>query len=221
LGYARFSSDEQKGGNSIERQTQNIKGYCQRNGLTLSEILIDDGYSASTGQHLKRGKHGKFLKRIAEYRGYAFVIEELDRLSRLGISATDDLMMEPILAAGLTIHVTQESRVIESRDDLMTVIYNAVKNYGAKEYTDKLKERVSRSWGKKKVDAADGTILTPQLPSWLDLVDGQIVESTRFDVVQGEKQSKVVKLPADTVRRVFRAGQPGLRIQENPSNPEW
>jgi DNA invertase Pin-like site-specific DNA recombinase len=38
-GYARFSSDEQKNGNSIARQTQNIEDYCHRNGLSLSETL--------------------------------------------------------------------------------------------------------------------------------------------------------------------------------------
>ena len=83
IGYIRFSSDEQGNGDSIGRQTANIQIYCQRNALTLTETLIDDGRSASKGDHITKGKLGKFLKQAdtGKYRGFALVVEELDRLS--------------------------------------------------------------------------------------------------------------------------------------------
>jgi DNA invertase Pin-like site-specific DNA recombinase len=207
IGYIRFSSDEQGNGDSIGRQTSNIQSYCQRNALALEKTLTDDGYSASKGHHITRGKLGKFLKEAdsGKYRGFALVVEELDRLSRLGISLTDALI-ERILKAGLVIHVTQENRVIKSLDDLMTAIFNAVKNYGAKDYTDKLSAWVTAGQADRKAKWKNGEIkvLTALLPAWLEAKDGKICP---VKVASGS--GKMRKIPASVVVAIFRFASQG------------
>jgi DNA invertase Pin-like site-specific DNA recombinase len=77
LGYIRFSSDEQADGNSIERQEGNIKRYAERNGFELVLIIVDDGFSASKGHHISKGRFGSvFLANLAKYKGHALIVEE-------------------------------------------------------------------------------------------------------------------------------------------------
>ena len=109
IAYIRFSSDDQAKGDSVERQAERIEAYASRNGLEIVETLIDDGYSASKGEHLSRGKLGRFLEqsKSGEFKGFALIIERLDRLSRLGIDETNKLIGK-LLGSGIVIHVTEE-----------------------------------------------------------------------------------------------------------------
>jgi DNA invertase Pin-like site-specific DNA recombinase len=64
--------------------------------LTLVETLIDEGQSASKGHHITKGKLGHFLKDAdnGKYQGFALIVEEMDRLSRLGINETAALIQK-------------------------------------------------------------------------------------------------------------------------------
>jgi DNA invertase Pin-like site-specific DNA recombinase len=121
--YVRFSTDEQASGNSVERQTQHIESYAARNDLEIVNIMIDDGFSASKGHHISRGKLGRFLAEAdkGKFQGYALIVERLDRFSRLGIDETN-VMLRRLLAAGVTVHVTEENRAIRSLDDMVTAM---------------------------------------------------------------------------------------------------
>jgi DNA invertase Pin-like site-specific DNA recombinase len=197
IGYIRFSSDDQKDGNSIERQTDNITAYCNisSNGLNLIDVLIDDGFSASKDEHRTKGKLGTFLKEAdqGKYAGYALVIEHMDRLSRLGIDETSKLLRQ-ILAAGVEIHITQTNRVIRSLDDIVTALLNVLESYGAQEYSKKLSERIVKAWRSKRANM-DSKPLTSLLPKWLKIENGQIVE---------------VPEKVETVREIFRHSANGL-----------
>jgi DNA invertase Pin-like site-specific DNA recombinase len=168
IGYIRWSSDEQTSGDSLERQTAHIAAYCEQTGLELTEILIDEGLSGFKGEHLSRGKLGAFLAKADAglYGGQALVVEQLDRLSRLGISETGDLLKR-ILRAGLEIHVTQTRRVIRSLDDITTALLNVLESWSAEQYSAKLKERVTSAWRNKRKNAKDGEAITKNLPAWL------------------------------------------------------
>ena len=205
IGYIRYSSEDQGDGDSIGRQTANIESYCQRNGLTLVDALIDKGLSASKGHHISKGKLGRFLDEAdsGKFRGYALVVEELDRLSRLGISLTDAII-ERILAAGLVIHITQENRVIKSQDDLMTVIFNAVKNYGAKEYTDKLSERTTKGKAERREKILNGEEVPESLPAWLEGKNGKVCK-----VLSASGKGKSRKIPASVVVAIFELASQG------------
>ena len=78
--YIRFSSEGQKDGSSIERQTETITRWVERQNLELVETVIDESKSASKGHHLSHGKLGtELLPAIdaGKYRGFVFVAEAL------------------------------------------------------------------------------------------------------------------------------------------------
>ena len=194
VGYIRFSTDDQKDGNSIERQTDNITAYCSGK-LNLVDVLIDNGFSASKGEHLRAGKLGTFLKDAdsGKFAGYVLVVEQMDRLSRLGIEATSDLLKR-ILKAGLEVHITQQNRVIRSLDDVVTALLNVLESYGAQEYSKKLTERIQKAWKSKRANM-ESKPLTSLLPKWLKIENGKIVE---------------VPEKVETVREIFRHSANGL-----------
>jgi DNA invertase Pin-like site-specific DNA recombinase len=207
IGYIRFSSDEQGSGSTIERQTANIKNYCDRTSLILTATVIDEGKSASKGAHLKANL-GKFLAEAntGKYADCVLVVEELDRLSRLGINETANLIQR-ILKAGLEVHITQTNRVISPREDMATSILNVVESFAASEYTRKLSERILKPNAEKR-DALlnNGETLTGLLPAWLKKGEN----GKPIKVVEAEGAGKMRKVPARTVKRIFELASEGM-----------
>ena len=178
IAYIRFSSDQQADGSSIERQTAAIEAYARRADLTLVRpYLIDDGYSAFKGHHIDTGKLGIFLKEVdaGRHRGRALVVEEMDRLSRLGIEKTQDILRR-LLKGDVLLHIANDNRVVRDLDDMMTAIFNIFKSSTAQEYSKKHSERIRGGWARAKAAAAKGEIVTKNLPAWLKIEDGRIVE---------------------------------------------
>lgn len=169
-------SDQQADGSSIERQQATIEAYVKRNNLELVETLIDEGLSAYKRAHLESGKLGQFLSDVDKdrYKGFALVIEEMDRLSGLGIDETHDILRR-LLRGRVETHLALENWIVRDLDDLTTVILNAVKSFAAKDYSAKLSERIRKGWANKKANAATG-VVTANVPAWLKVEAGKIVE---------------------------------------------
>ena len=89
--YVRFSTGDQKQGDSLRRQVQLSQNYAEKHGLVLDTTLNmhDLGLSAYKGEHTKKGALGHFLKLVKKgqiEKGSTLIVESLDRLSREKIS---------------------------------------------------------------------------------------------------------------------------------------
>jgi DNA invertase Pin-like site-specific DNA recombinase len=148
---------------------------------------VDDGLSASTGAHIQKGKLGDFLRECdaGKHRNNALVVENFDRLSRLDFDETSELLIR-LRKAGVTVHITQQNRVIAPKTDLTTAIMNAVESFAANEYSAKLKERIGKAWAKKKRETPDGIAMTCRLPAWLNGRTGE-------RITVNEERAKVVR----------------------------
>jgi DNA invertase Pin-like site-specific DNA recombinase len=84
--YVRFSSEGQRGGNSVERQTKAAREWAEKNGYALSTDTFEDlGVSAFRGGNAAEGRLGEFLEAArsgAIPKGSVLVVENLDRISR-------------------------------------------------------------------------------------------------------------------------------------------
>jgi DNA invertase Pin-like site-specific DNA recombinase len=148
--YSRFSDDEQANGTSIERQQEVMEADAEALGIKLAETLVDDGYSASKGEHIKQGAFGKFLERVDKglYRGKTLFAERQDRLSRLGNIETT-LLFYRLLSAGVKIRLTEEHRTIKDINDLNELggaVMTTVRACADQEFSQKLFKRISRAW---------------------------------------------------------------------------
>jgi len=200
IAYVRFSSDRQAEGDSTKRQTDLVKAYCAGKGFSLEMIVSDEGKSAFKGHHISNGELGKFLLEADKgmYQGRAFLIEEIDRLSRQGVLATFELISR-ILNAGMTVHEINTGRIINELDDLDTAdtgILTAVRGILAKDSSRKLKARLLSARSNEREQARkDGLAFTSRCPSWCS----------------SEVGDKVVVIPERkrTVERIFQLASQG------------
>jgi DNA invertase Pin-like site-specific DNA recombinase len=114
ISYLRFSTEEQKKGNSTQRQKRKFYTWCMENNLEPDETLsiMDEGLSGYRGEHLsERGALGVFLAAVKDgkFPNHVLVVENLDRLSRqepyLSLKT-----LENIIEYGVDIHVIEIAR---------------------------------------------------------------------------------------------------------------
>src|SRR4051812_945485 len=85
--YIRFSTPEQRKGDSLERQTDKASNYAAEHGLELdTELnLTDLGVSGYRLKNAKVGALGLFMRAVEDGRvasGSYLLIENVDRLTR-------------------------------------------------------------------------------------------------------------------------------------------
>lgn len=86
--YLRFSTPEQRKGDSFRRQWERAKAYADRHGLDLDETLTfhDIGVSAFKGANAERGRLAAFRRAVEDGTvapGSYLLVEDFDRLSRM------------------------------------------------------------------------------------------------------------------------------------------
>ena len=200
--YIRFSTPEQRKGNSFERQVEAARRYCQERNFELLDELLDDGISSYRGQNRIKGKMGVFLRMVEQgkiERGTRLIIENLDRFSREpAMKAIASL--SKLLDAGIHVVLLESNREInpESPDDLDAVVtfMEMTRSHGE----SKRKQQLSGDNWRRKKNKAQESVLTKRVPMWLE-VEGD-----------GKNKPLVIKaVPerAAAVKRIFELAAKG------------
>lgn len=198
--YIRFSSDKQKDGLSIQRQTEAIEAYLVANphlSVDTSLNLEDLGKSGYAGRHIQKGGAlFLFLEKIKNgeiEKGSVLIIEHFNRLSRLKLHKAMDLFNE-ILRHGIEIAVLDEKQIftaesISSIDYIKAVLKF---DFAHEESKDKSKKGKDNWHFKKEAlrnsenPQAERLKFTKTLPLWL--------EKTEEKIVINEKKSETIQL---------------------------
>jgi DNA invertase Pin-like site-specific DNA recombinase len=201
--YIRFSHPSQLEGDSLRRQTERARDYCQRNKLTLdtSLTLRDLGVSAFRGRNAAVGNFRVFLDAVKNGTvpaGSVLIVESFDRISRQGIDEGYDLI-KGILKAGVVIVTLSPERRFD-RDATKSLSRGALEIQlileRAAEESETKAVRVGAAWKRKKADAAN-KVLTSMTPGWVVRKgDGLVLDPAK----------------AATVRRIFTLARQGLGI---------
>jgi DNA invertase Pin-like site-specific DNA recombinase len=196
--YYRFSTLEQRKGNSIERQRESCISFIAQKGWEFTgEELIDEGASAFSGANLS-GKLGEFERkaRSGEYpAGTVLVVERMDRLSRKNHWEATDWLRD-IVATGVSIATVDGAAVYRANDHISfsETLTLMLKASVANEESEKKSERLTAAFAKKRSKLADGHIMTRALPAWLTV-----------------ENDKIVAIPdrAEIVRKIFQMSDEG------------
>ncbi len=177
ISYVRFSTIEQRGGDSIRRQTEATEAYCKRNGLTLTSDyrLRDLGKSAFKGVHrTATGALGQLEKQVAEGKipkGTVLIVENLDRLSREDIVSAQLLLLN-LINQGIEIVALSDNERRYSKETLAAnpfeLIISIMVMSRAHEESKVKSYRVKESWINRNKLAAEGKHINIRLPSWLE-----------------------------------------------------
>jgi hypothetical protein len=76
----------------------------------------------------------------------------------------------------------------------------------AQAYSAKLSVRVGKAWASKKIDAANGKLVTKNVPAWLEVENGEIVPVNEY---KGDKK-RSAKIPASVVTEASEMAAKGL-----------
>lgn len=174
--YARFSTPEQKQGDSLRRQLDYARDYASRKKLPFDESLVfkDEGLSGFKGTNVSKGAMGKFLQEVEKGnipKGSILLLEDADRLSRLPIIEAVGLMSQ-VINAGITI-VTTSDNVEYSKETFannqMSFVSWVLKAQLGNAESEKKSVRLKETWEAKRGKAQEKRIncLTSRCPAWL------------------------------------------------------
>jgi DNA invertase Pin-like site-specific DNA recombinase len=173
--YVRFSTHKQELGDSLRRQVEMARAYCERHKLRLHEDSYRDlGVSAFRRDNLERGALAAFVEGVKTGKipaGSYLVIEQFDRLSRADVDIVVRLLLE-LVHAGIKLVTLVDEKVWDRAavKDIGNLILAIVWMSRANNESAMKSERLKHVWGAKKKAAADGTarrIITSECPRWL------------------------------------------------------
>lgn len=176
ISYVRFSSARQKFGSSVERQEAMIAAWLTNNpDYKASELKYKDlGKSGSKGEHIKEG--GNFAKLLLAVKeghirsGDVILVEAIDRTGRLPLMKMLNLIITPILEAGVSI-ITLDDGFTYTEETLngSHVFLLVAKIQAAHDYSKSLGNRITDSYTLRR-NAAKKDCVTPKrmTPVWLN-----------------------------------------------------
>jgi DNA invertase Pin-like site-specific DNA recombinase len=200
--YVRFSTPEQRRGDSLRRQTEAAADWCERHGVSLdtSRTYHDLGKSAYLGEHRKnpdRAALAAFLK-LAEDgkvpRGSYLIIEALDRLTREHVRAGLMLCLGLIEKGIRIVQLSPSELVYDEKSDEMSLMLMIVELSRGHRESKRKSDLSGPAWRKKKAAAREGGIVTERLPAWVKIEGGKLV---------------LIPDRARTVRTIFRLAASG------------
>ncbi|WP_426115956.1 recombinase family protein [Massilia sp. PWRC2] len=183
--YIRFSTSEQKKGDSLRRQTELSESYATKHGLTLDNSLHmhDLGLSAFDRSNIIRGALGEFLKAVERGRiapGSFLLVESLDRLSRdkvldaLGIFIS--MMRQGITIVTLVDNMVYNTETVGSNFGNLIISITIMAR--AHEESATKSRRLLAAWENKRANMGSRK-LTAQCPRWMCLN----ADKTEFDLL--------------------------------------
>jgi DNA invertase Pin-like site-specific DNA recombinase len=202
--YVRFSTPEQRQGNSLKRQTEATAAWCKRNGVVLDTALTlrDLGVSAFKGKHRDdKNALGEFLRLARQGRipaGSYLVIENLDRLSREDERTALRLWMDIL---DCKIHIVQlkpETVFRHDKSDMIDIMRAIIELSRGHSESARKSERNGAAWAEKirrvqageaqkksNVIAEGSRVYSKQLPAWVEERDGlPVLIPERAEVVR-------------------------------------
>jgi DNA invertase Pin-like site-specific DNA recombinase len=187
--YIRFSSPEQKKGDSRRRQWEACEDFCKQNSLVLekSRQFYDEGKSGFDGTNRTEGALGNFLELVNGGRvpsGSVLIVEAFDRLSREDVLTAFN-MFTSLLKSGIDV-VTLVDRQWYSKDTInrnMGQLFISIGAlWAAHNYSALLSGRVGNAWSQKqKLAFEQKKPMTGSCPGWLRLSENR----QKYEVIQG------------------------------------
>jgi DNA invertase Pin-like site-specific DNA recombinase len=220
--YIRFSTPEQRRGDSLRRQTEAAQAWCDRNNARLdaSTTLHDLGTSAFRGSHRKnpdRNALAAFLKLVEDEkveRGSFLIIESLDRLTREHIRPALTLLLN-LIEHGVRIVQLKPVEVVYDEDVEPMTLMMALMELSRGNSESRIKsDRIGAAYRNKRVQAREselivgrthtrtGKLLTSCLPAWVKVVN---IEKDRYTLALIPERAKIVQ-------RVFALASQGLGL---------
>lgn len=178
--YIRFSSEEQKKGDSLRRQQELIDRFAARPEIVAEGATIDTsldlndlGVSGYTGKNIAKGRFKAFLDALDTgivKPGDYLAVEALNRVTRLDPMESLPILLD-LMRRGVKIAITANSQIYSHGGDITQLYIALGELQRAFSESQEKGRRVRDAWDSKKKRALlTGEIATSRLPLWLRAV---------------------------------------------------
>jgi putative DNA-invertase from lambdoid prophage Rac len=136
FGYCRVSLAKQaEDGNGLDVQRRQIEGYAMMHGLTVDDILVEEGVSGSV-PIAERPAGGRLLSRLKK--GDVVIAPKLDRLFRSALDALQ--VVEDLKKRGVSLHLLDLGGDISG--NRLSKLFLTVAAAFAEAERDRIRERI-------------------------------------------------------------------------------
>jgi DNA invertase Pin-like site-specific DNA recombinase len=205
ISYIRFSASHQGRGSTVERQSEYIDEWLNKNPqIKLSNISAkDEGKSGYKGEHLNHGL-GKILSAIQSdeiQSGDYILVEAIDRIGRLKPMVMMGLIHE-IVSKGVSIITLEDDTEysIDSLNDNQSALFILIgKIQQAHNYSKSLSNRISAAYERKRREARNGDPISINTSIWLTTKGkiipdkGEIIKLSINLYLQGYSANLIIK----------------------------
>lgn len=196
--YMRWSTVIQGEKSTEERQREAQERFCKHYGLTLVEELTDAGMPSFRGKNAHEGKLREIINRAKAGdipKDSILLFEDIDRMTRMGLSDALDLFLE-IRRAGLQIGIANKLQLFKSGPlDMSGLLPVIVELDRANKESERKSDFARKGWRDNHTAMEEtGAIVTDKVASWLRVErvgDGM------------ERKFVVIKEIADQIRALF------------------
>lgn len=203
ISYLRFSTREQRKGDTVRRQLQMADEWSEKHGIPINERIRDAGVSAFRGKNALEGNLRRFLDLVQEGKippGTYLLVESLDRLSREAAHKAFKLMFD-IISAGIRIvslsdGMEYSEEIVETNPGALFLwLGTAIRsNFESVEKSKRIRE----VWAfKRKQAIEDKKVITARLPGWLRSVGTGKNRRIEVDPERGALVQKIFRMTID------------------------
>lgn len=194
--YIRFSTPEQRKGDSLRRQAEAAEEWASQHGMVLDNTtrLKDLGLSAYHGVHKDKGALGGFLELVTKGKivpGSVLIVESLDRLSREEITEALETFLA-IIRRGIKIVTMGDNNREYTKKTVNSNVGDLIVSLTimsrAHEESLLKSKRILAAWNGKRARLNEKK-LTARCPSWLELSK----DKTEFHAVP-EREKIVMRI---------------------------
>lgn len=209
--YIRFSTPEQRKGNSLDRQVALAADYAAKHGLELSTETYEDlGVSAFSGANAETGALAAFREAVEKGlidQGSYLLVESLDRISRLNPRKAVRIL-EDVCDAGITVVTLSDGKAYTSESlssDPVSFLMSILVFMRSNEESVIKSQRLLKVWASKRGKAETGNNpLTRATVAWARVTDDRaaiVAIPERVEVVQGIFRDFLAGIGAETIAR--------------------
>ncbi|MGL6533701.1 recombinase family protein [Aeromonas caviae] len=181
--YARFSSNQQADGDSINRQVKAAQQWCDANGVELQQTSFRD-LGVSGWKSIKRPMFEQLIKAMSEGkipRGSYVLFESTDRLSRRGWRHTQELIRTITCVYDCKLVILDKGQVYtkENVNDVVQNIMLMVAADMAEKESQRKSDLVAAAYKSKR---QDGDV--SRWPYWIDKTDKGFVLNENAETIR-------------------------------------
>lgn len=207
ISYLRWSSGQQKLGDSERRQLELATDWLEENGYTINpdrRIIRDDGKSGYHSENFSDdGALGKFISEVKKGeipKGTILLIEDFSRFSRAQINLAQQRFLE-LINNGIRVYIAKDQKLYEEKNySLEDMIVSLAKMAAAHEESDRKSNHLKKFWKGRRDKASKNlgneeypVLLPTNAPDWLRKVSKS----------NGQKYFEIIPERGEIIKRIF------------------